>query len=138
MPPPTALGRSSLALLALTITLGQADLRRADLLYAAEGDAWFGPDKALHFEAAGSLALVGYAGAAMITTSRPARAGAAGALAVGAGVAKELWDLDGHGDASWRDLTWDLVGATSGVLAAVAIDWAVHRIFGWPVARSER
>jgi len=107
-------------------------------LWAADADPWFGPDKALHFEAAGSLAVVGYAGAAMITTSRPARATAGLALGLGAGIGKELWDLDGHGDASWRDLTWDLIGAATGVLVAASFDWAVHRIFGWPVGRQSR
>jgi len=33
-----------------------------------------------------------------------------GGFAFSLGVAKELWDLSGHGDASWRDLTWDAVG----------------------------
>jgi putative lipoprotein len=105
---------------------------------AADADPWFGPDKVLHFAASGSLAMVGYAGAAMITTRRPERAGVGAGLAIGAGVAKELWDLDGHGDASWRDLTWDLVGATTGVLVALAIDWTVHRIFNWPVGSQSR
>ena len=71
---------------------------------SANADPWFGRDKLLHFAAAGSLAVVGYANASMLTENRPARAAAGAALAVGAGVAKELWDLDGHGDASWRDL----------------------------------
>lgn len=105
---------------------------------AADPDPWFGPDKALHFEAAGSLAVVGYAGAAMITTDRPARAGVGVALGLGAGIAKELWDLDGHGDPSWRDLTWDLIGATTGALFALGIDWTVHRVFGWPVGHRAR
>lgn len=105
---------------------------------AADPDRWFGPDKVLHFEAAGSLAVVGYAGTAMITTDRPARAAGGVALGLGAGVAKELWDLDGHGDPSWRDLTWDLIGATTGAFVALAIDWTVHRVFGWPVGRQAR
>ncbi len=99
-------------------------------------DPWIGRDKLLHFSAAGSLAVVGYAGASMLTESRPARAGAGAALAVGAGVAKELWDLDGHGDASWRDLSWDLIGAATGVLLSVGVDWAVHRMFDPPPGRT--
>jgi len=96
---------------------------------AADPDPWFGRDKLLHFSAAGSQAVVGYANAEMWTGSRPARAVAGGALAVSAGVAKELWDLDGHGDASWRDLGWDLLGAATGVLVSAGVDWAVNRIF---------
>ena len=92
----------------------------------------------LHFEATASLAIVGYAVAAMVTTDRPTRVGAGAALALGAGIGKELWDLDGRGDASWRDLTWDLIGATTGVLLAAAIDWSIHRIFDWPVGPRSR
>jgi putative lipoprotein len=103
---------------------------------AADPDPWFGRDKLLHFSAAGSLAVVGYANAAMWTESRPARAVAGGALAVSAGVAKELWDLDGHGDASWRDLGWDLLGAATGVLVSAGVDWAVNRIFHPPPGRT--
>ena len=72
----------------------------------------------------------------MGTESRGARAAGGAALAVGAGVAKELWDLEGHGDASWKDLTWDLVGATTGVLLSLAVDWSIHRLFQPPVGRT--
>ena len=124
--------RTGVALAALTAAaFGHPGPVRAD-----DADPWFGPDKALHLEATGALAIVGYAGTAMISTDR--RAGAGAALAVGVGIGKELWDLDGHGDASWRDLTWDLIGATAGVLIAVAVDWSLHRIFDWPVGRQSR
>jgi putative lipoprotein len=72
----------------------------------------------------------------MLTENRPLRAGAGAALAVGAGVAKELWDLDGHGDASWRDLGWDLIGAAAGILVVAGVDWAVHRMFQPPPGRT--
>jgi uncharacterized protein YfiM (DUF2279 family) len=55
---------------------------------------------------------------------------------VGVGAAKEVWDLDGHGDASWRDLTWDLIGATTGVLFSLAVDWSIHRLFQPPAGRT--
>lgn len=113
--------------------LAQAGAPRAE-----ETDPWFGRDKLLHFEAAGSLALVGYAGAAMLTTDRATRAATGVALGLGAGVAKELWDLDGHGDASWRDLTWDASGAATGLLVAATFDWTIHRVFNWPVGRASR
>ena len=44
------------------------------------------------------------------------------------GVAKELWDLSGHGDASWRDLTWDAVGTVTGLALAAAIDWTLGKL----------
>ncbi len=96
---------------------------------SADADPWWGRDKLIHFSASASLAIVGYAGTSMGTESRPARAAGGAALAIGAGAAKELWDLDGHGDASWRDLTWDLIGATTGVLLSLAVDWSIHRLF---------
>ena len=112
-------------LVTLAATLTGPRLARAD---SANADPWFGRDKLIHFAASGSLAVVGYANASMLTESRPLRLGAGAALAVGAGVAKELWDLDGHGDASWRDLSWDLIGAATGLLVSVGFDWAVHRM----------
>jgi|SRR5450631_56459 len=134
MPPPRRLSPASLArssvplslLVSLTTTLADPRVVRAE---SANADPWFGRDKLLHFAASGSLAVIGYANASMLTENRPVRIGAGAALAVGAGVAKELWDLDGHGDASWRDLSWDLIGAATGLLVSVGVDWAIHQIF---------
>ena len=97
---------------------------------AQEADPWFGHDKALHFAASASLATVAYAGTSLVTEDRPTRIVAAATIALAAGVIKEVWDLTGHGDASWRDLTWDVVGTTTGVLVAYAIDWAMSRLRG--------
>jgi putative lipoprotein len=141
MPPPrrqraASLGRFSVALpllASLTATLAGPRVACAD---SANADPWFGRDKLIHFSASGSLAVVGYAGASMLTENRPTRIGAGAALAVSAGVAKELWDLDGHGDASWRDLSWDLIGAATGLLVSVGVDWAVHRMFRPPPGRT--
>jgi putative lipoprotein len=127
---PRNLTLTALVLLAATATpLGAARAETGD------ADPWWGPDKLLHFSAAGSLAIVGYAGTSMATENRPARAAVGATLAVGAGAAKELWDLDGHGDASWRDLTWDIIGATAGVLVSLAVDWSIHRLFQPPAGR---
>ena len=119
--------------MSLTTTWAAPRIARAD---SANADPWFGRDKLLHFAASGSLAVVGYANASMFTENRPLRIGAGAGLAVGAGVAKELWDLDGHGDASWRDLSWDLLGAATGLLISVGVDWAVHRMFQPPPGRT--
>ena len=96
----------------------------------ADTDPWFGRDKALHFAASASLAMVGYGGASLATDSRPTRIVVGASFALGMGLLKEAWDLSGHGDASWRDLTWDVVGTTTGVLLAYAIDWAIGRLRG--------
>ena len=124
---------AGLLLVSLTATLAGPRVARAD---SANADPWFGRDKLIHFAASGSLAVVGYANASMLTENRPLRIGAGATLALGAGVAKELWDLDGHGDASWRDLSWDLIGAATGLLVSVGVDWAVHRMFRPPPGRT--
>jgi putative lipoprotein len=85
-----------------------------------------GHDKLLHFGATSTLALVGYAGASLATDDRPTRLTMSLALPLAAGIAKEMWDETGRGDASWRDLTWDVIGAASGALLATAIDWIVR------------
>jgi putative lipoprotein len=106
------------ALLAPLLSLGPA---------RAEDDPWFGHDKRLHFEASAALALLGYGGASLVTGDRGHRSGFATAFAIDVGIAKELWDRAGHGDASLRDLTWDVVGAATGLAVATAIDWVVSR-----------
>ena len=111
------------------LVLGVAMLL-ASKVRAQEADPWFGRDKALHFAASASLAAVAYGGASLVTDDRPTRIVAAVTVALAAGVIKEVWDLTGHGDASWRDLTWDVVGTTTGVLIAYGIDWAIGRLRG--------
>jgi putative lipoprotein len=105
---------------------------------AQDADPWFGRDKALHFAASASLATVAYAGTSLVTDDRPTRIVAAATVALAAGVLKEVWDLTGHGDASWRDLTWDVVGTTTGVLLAYGIDWAIGRLWGPSAADGTR
>jgi putative lipoprotein len=103
---------------------------------APDPDPWFGHDKALHFAASASIAVVAYGGTSLLTDDRPTRIVASASVALGAGILKELWDLSGHGDASWRDLTWDVVGTTTGVLCAYAVDWAIQRLWGHPPVRT--
>src|SRR3954453_17476591 len=107
---------------ALLSTTSQARAQQRDT------DPWLGHDKALHFAASASIAAVAYGASSPATDDRPTRVAAAFTIGLGAGVFKEVWDLTGHGDASWRDLTWDLVGTTTGVLFALAIDWAIGRL----------
>jgi len=65
----------------------------------------------------------GYATAAVLSERESSRllAGFGVALTVGAG--KEVYDAAAGGDASARDLTWDLVGAATGA----AISWIIDR-----------
>lgn len=87
-------------------------------------DPWLGRDKALHFGVSAALAGAGYAlGIALFDCELP-RLVLGGSVALGLGVGKELWDLAGDGDASWRDLVWDVIGTAVGL----ALGWAVDRL----------
>lgn len=97
-------------------------LARAPKATAADSDPWFGRDKALHFGATSVLAGGGYAGTALLSERTGVRAAGGACLAMGAGIAKEVYDRYSGGDASWRDLTWDAVGTATGVLVAWLID----------------
>jgi putative lipoprotein len=91
-------------------------------------DPWFGHDKALHFGVSVLLASGGYGATSLVTDDRRVRLAVGGGFALSLGVAKELWDLEGHGDPSWRDLTWDVVGTVTGLAFAAAIDWTISRL----------
>jgi len=92
---------------------------------ATESDPWFGPDKALHFGVSAGLAAGGYAGASLFLDPRWQRAVTGAGFSLGLGAAKELYDLSGHGDPSWRDFTWDVAGTAVGVAVALAVDFAL-------------
>ena len=85
-------------------------------------DPWLGRDKALHFGASVILAGVGYGVAATQFDARGPRLLVGGGVALTAGAGKELLDMTGFGDASWRDFTWDVVGTAAGLVLAFGID----------------
>ncbi|MEO6600033.1 MAG: hypothetical protein ABIQ16_09195 [Polyangiaceae bacterium] len=89
---------------------------------ASAGDSWFGPDKALHFGFSVVLAAGGYAASSAWLDSRNERSLAGGSFSLTVGAGKELWDLSGHGDPSWRDFTWDVIGTAAGVALAASVD----------------
>jgi putative lipoprotein len=89
---------------------------------ASAADPWFGPDKALHFGVSVALSAGGYAVSSIWLDTRTERAVAGSAFSLTLGAGKELWDLSGHGDPSWRDFTWDVIGTGVGVALAVAGD----------------
>ncbi|MET0790792.1 MAG: hypothetical protein ABW061_04670 [Polyangiaceae bacterium] len=93
--------------------------------FATDSDPWFGPDKALHLGFSAALAAGGYAASSPWLSTRNQRALAGGAFSLTIGAGKELWDLSGHGDPSWRDFTWDVVGTAVGLALAAGVDaWA--------------
>jgi len=93
----------------------------------SDPDPWFGRDKLLHFGASAEIATNGYTLGAAFWEDRRARLASGAVLALTAGIAKELYDLSGHGDPSWKDLTWDVIGTATGLL----ISWLVDKyLFG--------
>ena len=89
---------------------------------SADQDPWFGKDKALHFGVSLAAASAGY-GVSSIWLERPwQRSVTSAAFALSLGIGKELADLAGFGDPSWKDLTWDVAGTAVGVGLALAID----------------
>jgi putative lipoprotein len=101
-------------------------LSRGEPARADPSDPWWGPDKALHFGASAAIAGGGYAVAAPFVDGFAERVAIGAGLALTVGVSKELIDLAGHGDASFRDLTWDVIGTLVGVGLALSIDLAVR------------
>ena len=91
--------------------------------FAADRDPWWGRDKALHFSACFMFAGDGYSGTSVFTKRESTRLGVGAGLAVAAGATKEVYDRVAGGDASLRDLTWDVVGAATGTM----LSWLVDR-----------
>jgi len=82
-------------------------------------DRWLAEDKLKHFFMSFALGSIGYGAARAVGLRHgPAIAAASGA-AIAAGIAKEVHDRVSGGDASLRDLTWDVLGvaAAAGVSA---------------------
>src|SRR4051812_39479038 len=79
---------------ALALLVSQPTEARAE-------DAWLGPDKALHFAAAGAIASIGYGVTTAVTDDRWKAFALGGGAAIGAGALKEAWDATGAGDPSW-------------------------------------
>jgi putative lipoprotein len=85
-------------------------------------DDWLGPDKALHFAASAGIAGAGTLGATLISDQPAVKLAVGCTLALLAGAGKELLDLAGLGNPSWRDFAWDVVGTFTGALTALLID----------------
>ena len=124
---------------------GRGWRRRVFALYAvctvslsvstARADEWLSADKGLHFGASALIAGGGYGiSAPFFEHSRvpPLLIGAG--VGVLAGVGKELYDATGRGDPSAKDLVWDGLGITTGLLVAVGIDLLVR---GWSLPQKE-
>ena len=91
-------------------------------------DPWDSTDKFIHYGASAGIAASGYVVGALIFEPRAhALAVGAGAAAF-AGISKELLDLDGAGNASWKDMAWNGLGLVSGLAVAWGIDLLVRGV----------
>jgi putative lipoprotein len=91
----------------------------------AEEDAWLGADKALHFGVSAALAGAGYATSSLVLEPHWERAAAGAGFSLALGGAKELYDLTGDGDPSWKDFTWDVAGTAFGIGLSLLVDAAL-------------
>jgi len=75
----------------------------------------------LHFAASAGIAAGGYTAGAFAFDARYEALLLGGGLSLAAGTGKELRDMAGYGDPSWRDFTWDVIG----VVAGLGVSWGV-------------
>jgi putative lipoprotein len=103
------------------VVLATSPRARAD-----DPDPWIARDKAFHFAASAGIASFTYAVAAYKLDVRWEALAIGGGVALAAGAGKELLDLAGLGDASWKDFAWDAIGTVAGL----AIAWCVDMLLG--------
>lgn len=115
--------RSGATAIALLIASTLSASTFAHAAYATtDNDPWFARDKYLHGSVSAALAIGSYTATSFATPDIELRLGLGAGFALSAGIAKELWDLQGHGDASWRDVSWDVMGTASGLLVSWLVD----------------
>jgi uncharacterized protein YfiM (DUF2279 family) len=89
---------------------------------AADGDRWFARDKARHFWVSVFATSFVYIAARESNLRRDEAAAVAVGATFALGAGKELHDKRRHGDFSWKDVTWNLIGAGVAVGIARAAD----------------
>lgn len=91
-------------------------------------DPWFSSDKSSHFVISFSLSVISYG--ALWTLGKPitrdppiVRAALSTGMGLVPGIMKEIYDAGQPGKFfSWRDLTWDVIGAAAGSVGVWAIE----------------
>jgi len=93
----------------------------------AADDAWWAKDKQKHFLVSSTAAFAAYAWLGHFDVEPSLRMGTTALLVLGAGALKEARDAMGYGHASWKDMTWNVIGLTVGL----AVAWLTERWL-WP------
>lgn len=91
---------------------------------ADSNDPWWGRDKALHLTVSAGLASGGYALGSLVLDRPWQRATAGAAFSLTLGIAKEIRDSMGYGQASYKDFVFDVAGTALGITLAYLVDWA--------------
>lgn len=94
----------------------------------ADNDPWFAKDKALHAGVSAGIAAGSYAISASLFDARGHALLAAGGVTLAIGAGKELVDLAGYGDPSWKDFVADVAGTVLGLALAWSIDLMVRGV----------
>lgn len=117
--------RSSRALLfgCLVTIVTASRFARAD-----DPEPWIAKDKALHFGVSAGIAGGSYAIGAAVFDARGHALLAAGGVTLAVGAGKELLDLAGYGDPSWKDFVADIAGTVAGLALAWGIDLLVRGV----------
>lgn len=101
----------------------EADARADD-----SNDPWLGRDKVIHYGVSAGIAAGGYTAGALIFDTRAHALALGAGAAVVAGIGKELADLGGYGNASWKDLAWDGLGMVTGLALAWGVDCLIRGV----------
>ena len=106
---------------------------------AADPDPWLGNDKALHFGVSAGIAAGSYAASASLLEARGHALLVASGVTLAIGTGKELLDLAGFGDPSWKDFVADVAGTVAGLALAWSVDLLVRGVSDdHPLLRSPR
>lgn len=89
---------------------------RPDSVTARPSDTFLGADKVKHFMMSAFIEAIGFNSLQAANVDRGASLGAATALTLGIGVARELHDGRTKGLFSLGDLTWDTLGTAAALL----------------------
>lgn len=81
-----------------------------------------------HFSVSTAIAFGGYSAGAILDTHEPSRWALGATVGLGAGVLKELLDMTGIGQPSWKDFAWDCAGVAVGL----ALAWLIHYLIPSP------